>query len=128
MLLLDTCVLIWMSDRMSRLPLSAQEILRKSENDLFASSISAFEVGTKVRQKRLELPSQPLEWFERLLEGRGIREIPVTGRIAAASAALPLHHRDPADRILVATAIEHRLAILSPDPFLRAYRGVRVEW
>jgi PIN domain nuclease of toxin-antitoxin system len=57
----------------------------------------------------------------RAASNRAIRELPVTGRIALESTLLPPHHRDPCDRIIVATAREESLRVATPDPLIAAY-------
>jgi PIN domain nuclease of toxin-antitoxin system len=62
------------------------------------------------------------------LEQHELEELPVTSRIAIAAAALEAIHNDPFDRVLVATAGEHALSILTPDRVIAQYRNVRVVW
>lgn len=94
----------------------------------FVSSISAFEVGVKHRRKALVLPMRPDLWFAKALEFHGLLDIAVDGEIAARSTMLPPLHADPCDRIIVATAQQRGLTILTPDRLIRAYPGTRVEW
>ena len=74
------------------------------------------------------LPLPPVEWYEAAIGDHGLTEIPLDGRTAIAATALPPLHRDPADRILVATALAHGLTILTPDSRVRAYPGVASLW
>lgn len=92
------------------------------------SAISAFEVGTKHRRGSLALPSEPRDWYPQAIRLHGLQELPVNGTIALQSTQLPMIHKDPADRIIVATAQVENLTILTPDPLIRAYPDVRVEW
>ena len=92
------------------------------------SSISALEIGLKHRKGALELPLPPDQWFPQALAFHGLVEIGVDSETALRSAALPPLHLDPCDRILVATALIRSLSVLSPDPLLCAYPGVRCEW
>jgi PIN domain nuclease of toxin-antitoxin system len=99
-----------------------------SRGNLLVSAITAFEIGVKCRKGALSLPLPPGEWYERALEFHGIREVPVSGRIAVASTSLPALHADPCDRMIVATAALLDLTILTPDPLIQAYGEARSEW
>lgn len=128
MVLLDTCTLLWLAAGSDRLSAPARTRIAGSAGGLFVSAISAFEVGVKSAKGALTLPLPAGEWYEAVLDHHGLAEIPVTGRIAAAATALPRLHADPCDRILVATAIESGLTVLTPDPLVAAYPEVRTEW
>ena len=111
MILLDTHVVVWLRTGDRRLgPHSLQEVetgLR--EASAAVSSISFWEAGMRAQKGRLDLGQHLDTWREELLQN-GIVEIPVNGVIAARAALLTGMHGDPADRIIVATALEgHRL-------------------
>lgn len=130
MILLDTCALLWLVLDQRRLSAVAQRALEATASGLFVSAISAFEIGTKLRRGALALPVRgpsAQEWYAEALEFHGLRELPVTGSIAVESTALPLHHRDPCDRIIVATARQLSLRVMTPDPLIAAY-GVAITW
>lgn len=57
-----------------------------------------------------------------------MRELPLTGVIAARATLLPPIHKDPFDRLLIATAIEHQLTLLTPDQTIRQYPGLKTLW
>jgi len=128
MILVDTCTLLWLGNDPAMLPERVKERLRRTPpGQRYIATISAFEIGIKYAQKKLVLPLRPVRWFERQCNARGILSIPLTVRIATRSAALPSHHRDPADRIIIATAMEHKLTILTPDHAFSHY-DVTVVW
>ena len=130
MILLDTCALLWLAVDQKRLSAPARKTLEMAPGGLFISAISAFEIGTKLRRGALALPARgpsPEEWYAEALEFHGLRELPVTGSIALESTALPLHHRDPCDRIIVATARKMSLRVMTPDPLIAAY-DVEIVW
>jgi PIN domain nuclease of toxin-antitoxin system len=87
--------------------------------------------SSKLRRGALSLSIRggvgPHEWYAEALEFHGIRELPVTGRIALESTLLPTHHRDPCDRIIVATAREESLRVVTPDLLIAAYE-VETSW
>src|SRR5262245_66041155 len=102
MILLDTRALLWLAVDQSRLSAAARQALEATSGGLFVSAISAFEIGTKLRRGALVWPARgpsAAEWYAEALEFHGLRELPVTGAVAVESTALPLHHRDPRDRI-----------------------------
>jgi len=128
MILLDTCVLLWLVSDPSAISLRATELMDSTPRGLFVSAISAFEVGQKAAARKLFLPRPVDEWFAGVIEGQGLHEIAVSGVIAARATLLPAIHRDPFDRILVATALEHNLTILTPDDNMRRYPRVQTLW
>ena len=127
MVLLDTCALLWVASGRSKLSSNALEHIERAAGSRFVSAISAFEIGVKHAKGQLELSQAPSEWFALALEHYGIQPLPVKWQIAALSTSLPRHHNDPADRIIIATAMIHDLAVVSPDIMFREY-GVRVIW
>jgi PIN domain nuclease of toxin-antitoxin system len=131
MILLDTCTLLWLAVDQAQLSAAARQALEANAEGIFISAITGFEIGTKLRRGALELKTRRglsvREWYAEALEFHGIRELSVTGAIALESTLLPLHHRDPCDRIIVATAREESLRIVTPDPLIAAY-DVEVVW
>ena len=111
MILPDTHTLIWYTTRNPRLgPQAIHTILeaRADENIAF-SAISVWEVALFIRKDRIGLEIDAMQWRQEILS-EGFREIPVDGVIAARSVGLTGMHDDPADRIIVATALQgHQL-------------------
>ena len=129
MILLDTCTLLWLSDPDARLPRSVENIIRSTPpGQRFVSAISAFEIAVKHARGQLALPMAPQAWLDSTYAQRGLACLPVTDRIACTAAALPALHKDPADRIIVASAILNDLIVLTPDVHIRAYPGVKTRW
>jgi PIN domain nuclease of toxin-antitoxin system len=128
MILLDTCVLLWLASDPSYLSTAAVESLRSAQMICFASAISAFEAGQKARSGKLFLPKPVAEWFAGMLQQHRLQELPVTGVIAAGATLLPLIHRDPFDRLLIATAQHHRLTLLTPDTTMAKYPNLNITW
>lgn len=128
MVLLDTCTLLWLAADQMKLSEAARAVIAENGGNLFVSSISSFEIAIKHHKKKIVLPSAPQKWFPAVLEHHGIMEIPVDSGIAMASAALPLLHNDPADRIIVATAKAFNMPIVSPDRLISQYRDTEVRW
>jgi PIN domain nuclease of toxin-antitoxin system len=125
-IVLDTCTLLWLV-RGEGLP--PDVVRRIDEADAaFVSAISALEIGIKVAKGRLTLGLPPREWWPAALEQHGLTEVPVEGEIALRAAALPPIHADPADRVVLATALHVRGTLLTPDPLIRAYPDAPVWW
>jgi PIN domain nuclease of toxin-antitoxin system len=119
MVLLDTCAAIWLFEQQ---PLSQVSLLaiRSAAGSLgvFVSAVSAWEVGLLARRRRqaLSFAPSPQAWFDDLLALPGVRLLPLTHRAAIAAASLPgAFHRDPADCLLVATARELGVPLVTRD-------------
>lgn len=93
-----------------------------------ASRDEALEIAIKVAKGRLVLPLPPEAWFPRVVERYRLREVTVDSAIAARSARIGLDHADPADRIMVTTAILLDMTVLTSDQRIRAFQGVRSLW
>ena len=123
--LLDTHVLIWSLGQTGRLSEQGKGLLHEAEVGFF-SPVAVWEVAIKFTLRRPEFGVDP----RKVLSGArqaGLIELPVNSQSAARVAMLPLHHRDPFDRLLVAQAIEHDLFLLTVATQLAAYgANVRV--
>ncbi len=111
MILPDTHTLIWYTTLNPRLGPLADRRIREAiaDGDIAFSAISIWEVALLLSKRRLTLGVTAMQWRQNLIEA-GLIEIPVDGAIAAPSVALPDFHDDPADRIIIATALEgHQL-------------------
>lgn len=129
MIVLDTHALLWWALDPDKLSATARTICERMERDgAFASSISIWELGIKVKSGKLDL-GLPLEEFVRRLEATSAVELlPVTTSIWVKSLALEWNHRDPADRVIVATAQEKALPILSKDATLQSFAAAKCVW
>ncbi|MCY3693524.1 MAG: type II toxin-antitoxin system VapC family toxin [Chloroflexota bacterium] len=111
MILPDTHTLLWYMALNPRLGTQAEHRILRSRilGEVAFSAISVWEVALLLAKGRLTLNVSAIQWRQNLL-GAGFIEIPVDGAIAARSVALPDFHDDPADRIIVATALDgHQL-------------------
>lgn len=118
--LLDTHVLLWLATAPERLG-SALDRLEAPDAELMVSAASAWELAIKSTIGRIALPLPVTEWFGNQLRVMGLSHLPVTWQDAGEVATLPLHHRDPFDRILVAQARRHGLVLVTADDALTAY-------
>jgi PIN domain nuclease of toxin-antitoxin system len=92
--------------------------------------VVVWEIAIKVKTGKLQLPKPPLQWVEELAQRHSLnleRRMPEVS-IFCAAADLPLLHRDPFDRVLVAAAVELGLVVLTSDRVIPTYPGVRVIW
>lgn len=128
MLLLDTCALLMLAGRREDIPDRAIKKLTTQADELFISTISSFEIVLKNRLGKLGLPMAAEEWYRKAVEGYAIEEIPVSSTIAMKSASLPFIHKDPCDRIIIATALEHRMPIITADQIIPQYPSIKVIW
>ncbi len=85
------------------------------------SAISCFEVALLVKGRKLELPLSTGEWIKEALEQSGVECLPITCIISQRSVKLTDIHRDPADRIIIATALEYGAQLASYDTEFPSY-------
>ena len=118
--LLDTHILIWSATEPERLSPAAQELLKELANQFVFSTTSIWEIAIKFGLGRRGFQFDP-----RLLRGglftQGFTELPLTSDHAVAVAGLPLVHRDPFDRILIAQAIVEDIPLVTSDPVIAKY-------
>lgn len=131
MIVLDTHIWVWWIGEPARLSRRAREAIEASlaDSSICVSSISCWEVAMLVKKGRLELTVAPEDWIARCEALPFLRFVPVDNHIAARSVALPAPlHEDPADRIIVATALSLGAVLATKDTRLRRYRPVRSVW
>lgn len=126
-LLLDTHAFLWFITADSRLSAVAEQAIRRSGDTPLLSIASVWEMAIKIRLQRLPIP-EPLDVFiPRQLRTNRIGLLPIELTHVFEIATLPLHHRDPFDRILLAQAIRESIPIVSADGAFDAY-PVRRLW
>jgi len=123
-LLLDTHALIWFVSDDSNLPLSTKEKI-ESADDVFLSIASLWEIAIKLNIGKLPLQGN-FEDIEPQLIAAGIAILPITFTDTVQFRHLPLHHRDPFDRILVAQAMNNSLVLISRDAAFDDYEIQRI--
>jgi len=124
--LLDTHVLVWWFENAPMLSKRASAILSGPDNSLHVSAAVGWEIAIKVNLGKLR-SVELIEDMTGFLEQEGWNELPVSLEHAVRAGLLPLHHRDPFDRLLVAQAQALNLPILSADRGLDEY-DVRRMW
>lgn len=124
-LLLDTAILIWASASPDRLTRRATAALEATGNVLELSAISLSEIA--IKQACGKLPFSSTRVREALKE-LDIRILPYTADNAFVLFDLPLHHRDPFDRQIIAQALAENIAVVTPDESFRLYEDLKVIW
>jgi PIN domain nuclease of toxin-antitoxin system len=128
MLLLDTHTFIWLASDQSRIPKKTLGLIKAESGGLFISSITATEIGLLSNMKRINTYGSSADFLFKNLQRFSIHEVPVNAEIALASTQLPTIHRDPFDRIIIATAQQHSMTILTKDRTIPTYPKVKVIW
>ena len=120
-LLLDTHTFLWWIDDAPELSKKARAAIGKAGNECFVSLASCWEMAIKSSIGKLSL-SQPLDRFiPEQLAVNGFQLLDIDFRHITRVEALPFHHRDPFDRLLIAQAMAEKLTLVSADSTLEAY-------
>lgn len=124
--LLDTHVWIWSQLEPERLGPDTVAVLENPEETLYLATISTLEIARLVSGGRLELAVHVDEWVDASIGELAAITLDLTHRIASSAYRLrEPFHRDPADRILVATALQHDLVLITADERILQYPHVR---
>lgn len=117
MIILDTHIWVWWNHNDSRLTNHYQDIINQQRpQGLGICSISLIEISRLVNQNRLILPCSLQEWFKIALRQEGVQLLSITPEIAIDAYKLPGDfHKDPADRLIVATARTYDVSLLTVD-------------
>ena len=132
LIVLDTHVLVWwVTGQTAELSRRARTAIDKeaSGGEILVSSISAWEIAMLVERGRLQLTIDVEQWLDIVTEIEAVRFVPVNNRIAVKSVALPGEfHKDPADRLIVATARDAGTSLVTADEKIRHYAHVATIW
>lgn len=126
-LLVDTNVFLWTAFRPERLSLSALDAVEGPENEVYVSAVTPWEIAIRMNQLLAGQGDLMGRFYRAHRQNLVAQELPVAPAHALATYHLPLIHRDPFDRMLVAQAQVERLAIVTNDPRIAAY-DVEVVW
>jgi PIN domain nuclease of toxin-antitoxin system len=116
-LLLDTHIFLWATIDSPKLANEARRLILSAE-EVYVSAASIWEIAIKSGLGKIE---GDVGLMVGAIEGSGFLELPVSASHAAFVATLPLHHRDPFDRLIVAQAMMEPLALLTADDVLSQY-------
>jgi PIN domain nuclease of toxin-antitoxin system len=128
-LLLDTHAWLWRLLDPGRLSAAAESAIADRDSELFLSPVSTWETLVLARKGRLSLTPSPSEWVLDALRRSAPTAAPLSHGIAIRSEALTaFESEDPADRFLVATALEHDLTLVTADEAMRSFSPVATLW
>lgn len=125
-LLLDTHIFLWYITADPQLPAPFHIAIQDPANEVFLSAVSVWEAVIKYSLGKLSLPGPPEDYFVRQRQRHGVASLPIEEAAMIHLARLPLLHRDPFDRMLLAQALQHDLTIVTVDGAVRAYPGVKL--
>jgi PIN domain nuclease of toxin-antitoxin system len=126
-LLLDTCTFLWLIKGREELSPKAVEVFTDPKNEVYLSSVSAWEINVKYRLGKLSLPLSPDKFIPKERKRHMITRLDLSEQDTFLLLKLPNLHKDPFDRMLLCQAIEHSLTILTPDPLVTQY-PIRSLW
>jgi PIN domain nuclease of toxin-antitoxin system len=119
--LLDTNALIYWLEGSKRIPKRLQSDLARSDNEVFVSVISTFEIAVKASLGRLSLPGEPAKTLLPFLDEAGLEILPLSSEHSLKIYDLPWHHRDPFDRLLIAQAMLEDMTLVTSDADFSSY-------
>jgi PIN domain nuclease of toxin-antitoxin system len=126
-LLLDTHTLLWFIGGSASLSAYARTLIEDASNEKFVSIVSIWETAIKVSIGKISLSAPFDVLFPHQLQINGFELLPVKVEHTSVITTLPFHHRDPFDRLLIAQAIEEKIALVSVDEVFDDY-GVTRLW
>ncbi|KGM35612.1 type II toxin-antitoxin system VapC family toxin [Inquilinus limosus] len=119
--LLDTHAFLWWLTDDSALGPAAREVIGEPRNQIFVSAATTWEIAIKRQLGKLTAPAD----IEAAVEEKGFAKLPISLFHGQQAGSLPLHHRDPFDRMLIAQSQAEGLELMTIDPVFRQY-GVRL--
>ncbi|MFP4614782.1 MAG: type II toxin-antitoxin system VapC family toxin [Thiohalorhabdus sp.] len=119
-LLLDTHAFLWWLAEDPRLGAGARKRIAEPANPVYVSAATGWEIGIKKALGKLQAPDD----LDAVVAEEGFTHLPITFFHGEQAGALPAHHRDPFDRMLVAQAQAEGLVVVTRDPQIKAY-GIR---
>lgn len=126
-LLLDTHAFIWYVQGDKRLPVGVQNLIASTENEILISVVTFWELAIKISLGKLKLNQElPIVYNETL--AYGFEVIPISPKSIFKLITLPMHHKDPFDRILITTAMTQSLKIISADQHFSKYESLEIIW
>jgi PIN domain nuclease of toxin-antitoxin system len=125
--LLDTHVLLWWLLDLGSLSPAARACMADAGNEIFVSAVSAWEISIKYQQGKLPEAAVFMADLEGAISGEGFSALPITINNGERAGGLPLHHKDPFDRMLIAQALAESLTLVSNERLFDRY-GVARLW
>src|ERR1700690_2650535 len=123
--LLDTHIWIWSFTQASRLSSRVAKVLADSQNELWLSPVSVWELTILCRKGRIQVHPDVSTWVRRSMSDLQLSEAPLTVEVALAIPTISFAHADPADQFLAATAKVFDLSLITADEHLLKLPGIR---
>lgn len=125
-LLLDTHAFIWYTTDSSRLTTTGPALIDNGDNDILLSTASVWEMAIKHSIGRLNLSMPFMEFIKQQIAVNRIEILEISLDHIEVVASLPLHHRDPFDRLIIAQSMAEQIPVLSVDGIFDAYAIARL--
>ena len=119
--LLDTCSFVWLCAEPARLGARAIQALESADAEILLSDVSVLELALKWQAGKITLPKPPRAWIDEQARAWHCSMVALKRSAIYRSSELPALHRDPFDRLLVATAIEDGMTLITPDSIVQRY-------
>ena len=122
-LILDTCAVIWLMNGVELSDETVAAINKAAQtNQLFVSPVTAWEIALLARKGKIAMTMSALDWYQRVISMPGVHELDLNASVMVGSVELPgTLHKDPADRMLIATARSCNLSLVTRDEAILAY-------
>lgn len=119
--LLDTEAWLWSLTEPERLNTKARALLSDRANMLYLSAASSWEIAIKYAIDKLPLPEPPMTYVPSRMAAQGIHALPIEHVHALRVSELPMHHRDPFDRLIIAQSQIESIPVITADRMFREY-------
>lgn len=127
MYLIDTCAFIWELHNDPNMSVKAAEVMERDEAELYISIVTFWEIAIKKTLGKLEVQESVTELGKACID-HNIMILPIKMEYLERIQKLPYIHKDPFDRLIIATAIEEGLTILTGDEYIKQYNEVKQLW
>jgi len=119
--LLDTNIFLWSSGAPEKLNRQATTVLSSGSSEVYLSAASSWEIAIRFALHSLKLPSPPSRFIPDAMRILSLRSLEISHSHSLAAGALPPHHRDPFDRMLIAQACSETMVLLTADTAFMRY-------
>ena len=124
-ILLDTHIFLWLIDDSKRLSDRYRQIIHNLDNEIFLSVVSIWECVIKYQVGKLNFPESPETYLPLQRREHLIKSLTVDENSIAQLIKLPLLHKDPFDRLIIAQSLQHDLIIMTEDKAMLPYPDIR---
>ena len=119
--LVDTFPFVWLVSEPQKLSLTAKDALRDESNEFFLSDASVLELSLKYNDGSLKMPQNPRRWIKEQIKLWNFKSIGITRESCFRLSEMPYYHEDAFDRMLVATALDQEMSLLSNNEEIQKY-------